>query len=214
MKRREFVAGLAATPLLLKTGVAAGLGFVWARVPAVTVLGAAADPRQILVRDAVAYWNDTLARLGSGFRLGAITQRQEVVADAIVVGLSRSVLAGVFPQFPPELETIPGDIVVVLSNAEFISFSQHWPMGRGLVAIRSGTILPMTLPNVARNVIAHELGHAIGLAHNADPTKLMCGRPAPCRPSDFQSATERYFPLTDDEKALLLLRYPPEWRAH
>lgn len=214
MRRREFVAGLAATPLLLKPGVAAGLGFVWTRIPAITVLGAAEDPRQVLVRDAVAFWNDTLANLGSGFRLGAITQRQEVVADAIVVGLSQNVLAGVFPQFPPELETIPGDILVILSNAEFISFSQHWPTGKGLVAIRSGASLPMTLPNVARNVIAHELGHAIGLAHNADPTKLMCGRPAPCRPKEFQSATEHYFPLTDDEKALLLVRYPPEWRAH
>jgi hypothetical protein len=214
MRRREFVAGLAATPLLLKTGVAAGLGFVWTRVPAITVLGAAEDPRQVLVRDAVAFWNNTLANLGSGFRLGAITQSQQAVADAIVVGLSQNVLAGVFPQFPPELETIPGDIIVALSNAEFISFSQHWPTGRGLVAIRSNASLPMTLPNVARNVIAHELGHAIGLAHNADPTKLMCGRPAPCRPKEFQSATEHYFPLTDDEKALLLLRYPPGWRVH
>ena len=60
-----------------------------------------------------------------------------------------------------------------------------------------------TLPNVARNVVAHELGHAIGLAHNSDPTMLMCGRPAPCQPMEFQSATKHYFPLTGDEKALL-----------
>jgi hypothetical protein len=57
-------------------------------------------------------------------------------------------------------------------------------------------------------VIAHELGHAIGLAHNSDPTMLMCGRPAPCRPMAFQSATEHYFSLTSDEKALLLQLYP------
>src|SRR5262249_55070072 len=49
-----------------------------------------------------------------------------------------------------------------------------------------------------------ELGHAIGSAHNTDPTMLMCRRPAPCRPTEFQSATEHYFPLTGDEKALLL----------
>lgn len=47
--------------------------------------------------------------------------------------------------------------------------------------------VPLTLANVARNVIAHELGHAIGLGHNNDAAKLMCGRPAPCRPDVFRS---------------------------
>jgi hypothetical protein len=38
----------------------AGLGFAWDRVPTITVLGAADDPRLALVRDAVAFWNQTL----------------------------------------------------------------------------------------------------------------------------------------------------------
>ena len=101
----------------------------------------------------------------------------------------------------------PGDIVVVLSDADFISFSMHWSIGKGLVGIKSGRAYPLTLPNVARNVIAHELGHAIGLAHNSGPTMLMCGRPAPRRPIEFRSSTEHYFPLTGDEKALLLQLY-------
>ena len=150
----------------------------------------------------------------SGFRLGAITQGPEGVPDAVIAGMSQSVLSGTKPEFPPELASIPGDIVVALSNVDFISFSPHWANGKGLVAIKSGLAYPLTLPNVARNVIAHEFGHAIGLAHNADPTKLMCGRPAPCRPTEFQSMTEHYFPLTEDERALLRGLYPPDWHAH
>ena len=91
---------------------AAGLGFTWTKVPAITVVGAANDRRQALIRDAVAFWNDTLAGLGSGFRLGAITQGPESVPDAVIAGMSQSVLSGTKPEFPPELASIPGDILV------------------------------------------------------------------------------------------------------
>ena len=192
---------------------AAGLGFAWDRVPAVTVLGAAADPRQALVRDAVAFWNQTFSELGSRFRLGPVTRREGSIPDDLITALSERTLSGMHPPFPEALSSIPGDIVVALSDADFISFSMHWSIGRGLVAIKSIRAYPLTLPNVPRNVIAHELGHAIGLAHNSDPTMLMCGRPAPCRPMAFQSATEHYFPPTGDEKALLLRLYPADWHT-
>ena len=181
-------------------------------MPTITVLGAADDPRLVLVRDAVAFWNQTLGELGSGFRLGAVARREGSLPDDLIVALHDSTMSGMHPPFPEQLGSIPGDIVVALSDADFISFSWRWPNERGLVAIRSIRLFPMILPNVARNVIAHELGHAIGLAHNSDPTMLMCGRPAPCRPKAFQSATEHYFPLTGDEKALLLQLYPADWR--
>jgi hypothetical protein len=80
------------------------------------------------------------------------------------------------------------------------------------VGIRGTSFPPMNLPNVPLNVIAHELGHAIGLGHNSDPTTLMCGRPAPCRPNLFRSDRPRMFPLTDDEKRQLLTMYPPQWK--
>jgi hypothetical protein len=108
---------------------------------------------------------------------------------------------------------VTGNLVVALSDGDFVSFSAR-PRNddQALVAIRGHRLYPLTLPNVARNVVAHELGHAIGLRHNSDPTTLMCGRPAPCRPALFASETARYFPLSEAERADLRLIYPPSWR--
>jgi putative tryptophan/tyrosine transport system substrate-binding protein len=184
----------------------------WNFVPTITVVSAAGDPRLPLVSDAVAFWNDTFAELGTPFRLGAPTQ---VVGAIPVEDLKMiSPLATNQSGLPESLKRIDGNIVCALSEGEFISFTARRPaLNKAVVAIKDYRSFPLTLPNVTRNLIAHELGHAIGLFHNADPTMLMCGRPAPCRPDFFVSDRPKYFPLTEAEKAELQRMYPRSWQA-
>ena len=115
---------------------------------------------------------------------------------------------------PQAVKELPGDLTVLLADSAFISFATPFiAPGKRIVGIRNTIQPPLSFPNVARNLIAHELGHAIGMGHNADPTMLMCGRPAPCRPDGYRDSVARMFPLSDDVKQQLLRMYPWNWAA-
>ncbi len=213
LNRRRLLMLLLAMPCLL-----AAVGAPWQRsgppwraVPTVTIVGREDDPRLPAVREALEFWNRTLASLPTTFRFGKATRVDGSVPDEILRELSDSALSG-SSRYADAFASFGGDLLIVLSDAEFVSFTAR--IGdRTLIAIKNGASRPLNLPNVLPNVIAHELGHALGLSHNSDPAMLMCGRPAPCRPAAFSSDSPRMFPLTAADLSRLRELYPPHWRA-
>jgi len=208
--------GVAVLALALGAQAACAQPGPWNRVPSVTVVGNGADTRVALVQEAVAFWNRTLEEIDSAFRIGAVTQIERTIPEDAMQAASQMVLATQGRERPPtpdSIAAVPGDLLIFLAHSDFVSFAGPFDAaGRRILGIKGTRYPPMDLPNVARNVIAHELGHAIGMGHNADPALLMCGRPASCRPSEFRSDTPRMFPLSEAEKQRLLLLYPKDWR--
>lgn len=184
----------------------------WSKVPSVVLVSPENDSRIQAAYEAINFWNQTFAQIGTSFRLGSVTHTAEKIPANQMVSLSRGIFVNQ-RNLPENIQKMPGDLILVLSDETFISFEYGFPSkGKVLVGIKNQKIFPLTLPNVTRNVIAHELGHAIGLGHNSDPTKLMCGRPASCRPNLFESEQARFFPLSEEEIITLKKMYPPNWK--
>jgi hypothetical protein len=168
----------------------------------VIVTPSKSDGRLAATREAIGFWKRTFAELKLD---QPMVETELLVAPPITPALeayTRDIwrLAGKtvsplqHPPPPPRLTELDAEVVVFFSVQRIYSFA--WPFAdntRYFVGIQSNTLTPMTLSNVPRNVIAHELGHVLGLRHNGYTKTLMCG---PCETKVYVSEQPTFFPLT------------------
>ena len=175
----------------------------------VVVVAEADDPRVVHTRAAMAFWNRTLAELGLDVRLREAAlvvdspdmRAIETFARFVSQRGGRIPKGRSGPQPPPALTALGGDVVVLLSRQPLLPFA--WPLLGApghLVAIRSVRPGRPGDDTVLRNVIAHELGHTLGLRHNRGGASLMCG---PCSSLAAEDSPGGWLPLTARDRARL-----------
>ena len=170
------------------------------------------DVRLPMALDAIAFWNDVMEDLGLDVRLveelhiaSPITRALENYARSISQRAGRLRSGPGEPDAPVEVTDLGVEAVLLLSRQDLMSFA--WPLPRypgHFVAIEEDRTAMAINPNIARNIIAHEIGHTLGLRHNRDPTTLMCG---PCRTHELAADRPEYMRLTERDHRRLIERY-------
>lgn len=181
----------------------------------VIVAATADDPRIALTRAALEFWNRTLSDVGVDLRfeearvvVGVPGARAiETYARFVAQRGGRIPKGTSGPQPPPALSEIGGDVVLLLSRQPLLPFA--WPLVGSpdyFVVIRAPDRRRTGDTRVLRNIIAHELGHTLGLTHHRASFTLMCG---PC--SSIAAADDRleWLPLTDVDLERLQAIHPP-----
>ena len=180
----------------------------------VIVAQSADDPRIAHTRAAIEFWNGTLSELGLAVQLRAADPVVDSPASRAIETFARFVSqrggrvprGGFGPQPPAVLTDLGGDIIVLLSRQPLLPFA--WPLEGSpgyFVAIRSPEPARPNDHNVLRNVIAHELGHTLGLTHHRTSITLMCG---PCSSIAAADDTLEWLPLTNLDRDRLRALHP------